>query len=151
MSWITLTEAGVQTKLAGAELAALKTAALASGQTNPLPEVITQVTREVRGYVAACSRNTLGTEGTIPDELELAALNRIRYELATRLPVASLLTDARKDANRAATEQLKEVAACRFLIVPPATAATEQAATGAAVQVATSSTRKAGRSQLSGL
>jgi hypothetical protein len=128
MSWITLTEAGVQTKLAGAELAALKTAALASGQANPLPEVITQVTREVRGYVAACQRNVLGAEGTIPDELELAALNRIRYELATRLPVASLLTEARRDANRAATEQLKDAAACRFLIVAPATPAADQAA-----------------------
>lgn len=151
MSWITLTEAGVQTKLAGAELAALKTAALAVGQTNPLPEVISQITREVRGYVAACARNVLGTEGTIPDELELAALNRIRYELATRLPVASLLTDARKDANRAATEQLKEVAAGRFLLVAPATAATAQAASGTGVQVVTNSTPQASRARLSGL
>jgi type IV pilus biogenesis protein CpaD/CtpE len=151
MSWITLTEAGVQTKLAGAELAALKSAALASGQSNPLPEVITQVTREVRGYVAACARNVLGEEGTIPDELELAALNRIRYELATRLPVASLLTEARKDANRGATEQLKDAAACRFLIVAPATAATAQAASGSAAQVVTKSTRQASRDKLSGL
>ena len=68
-------------------------------------------------------------------------------ELATRLPVASLLTDARKDANRAATEQLKEVAACRFLIVPPATAATAQAA-GAAGEVISTACRKSTREKL---
>jgi hypothetical protein len=151
MSWITLTEAGVQTKLSGAELVALKTAALAVGQTNPLPEVLTLVTREVRGYVAANSKNVLGAEGTIPDELESAALNRIRYELATRLPVASLLTQARTDANTAATALFKEVAADRFRIVPPVTEATEQAATGTAVQVVTSSTRLTNRDRMSGL
>src|SRR4051812_45622795 len=100
MAWITLTEAGVLTKLSGPELTALKSAALQAGQSNPLPEVITQILGEVRGYVAAAKLVQLGPDDTIPAELELPALNRIRFELATRLPVASLLTDARKEANR---------------------------------------------------
>lgn len=121
MSWITLNEAGVLTKLAGPELAALKTAALGTGQPNPLPEVITQVVREVRGYVAANLRNVLGEADTIPDELAAAALARIRYELATRLPVASLLTEARREANRDAIALLARVARGEFLVVPPET------------------------------
>ena len=119
MSWIILTEDGVLTRLAGAELAALKTAALAAGQVNPLPEIITQVTGEVRGYVAAAKLIRLGPDGTIPDELTGAALNRIRFELATRLPVAALLTDARKEANRDAVTLLGRVANGQFLVVPP--------------------------------
>ena len=125
MSWITLTESDVLTRLSGPELSALKTAALGAGQGNPLPEVIAQVVREVRGHVAACDRNRLGEGQTIPDELLGAALNRIRYELVTRLPVASLLTDARREANRDATALLGRVAACQFAIVAPATASAE--------------------------
>ncbi len=117
--WITLTETDVQTRLSGPELAALKSAALATGQSDPLPALVASVAREVRGYVAAGERNTLGPAGTIPDELESASLARVRYELATRLPVASLLTEARKEANRDALARLRDVAAGKFLIVQP--------------------------------
>lgn len=130
MSWITLTETNVITKLSGPEISAMKTAALQAGQANPLPGVISQVVKEIRGYVAACSRNTLGEGETIPDELEGPAISRIRYELATRLPVASLLSEDRRSANTNALTLLRDVAGCRFLIVQPATAAPgeEQAA-----------------------
>lgn len=150
MSWLTITEANVLSKLSAPELAAMKTAALASGQANPLTEAIADVVREVRGYVAACSGNTLGEGDTIPDELLGAAINRIRYELATRLPVASLLTDARKEANRDAVALFGRVAACTFRIIPPTTAAAAQAG-GPAVQVVSTTTRQASRSHLSGL
>lgn len=126
MSWITITEAHLLSKLSSPELAAMKSAALGSGQANPLTEAIADVTREVRGYVAGCSTNTLGEGDTIPDELLGAAINRIRYELATRLPVASLLTEARKDSNRDAVALFSKVAACTFRILPPATVAPVQ-------------------------
>lgn len=151
MDWITPTEAGILTKLTSPELNALTTAAIAPGQTSPLPEVIALVVGEIRGYVSACDNNVLGPVGTIPPELELVALNRIRYELATRLPVASLLTEGRVESNRTANSLLKEVAACRFRIVSPTTVAPEQAATNSAVQVVTSSRREAGRESLRGL
>lgn len=125
MSWITLTEAKVITKLSGPEIAAMKTAALQAAQTNPLPEVISQVVKEIRGYVAGCASNTLGDGETIPDELEGAAISRIRFELATRLPVASLLTEDRRAANANALTLLRDVAACKFAIVAPTTEATE--------------------------
>jgi hypothetical protein len=133
--WLTLTESDVITKLSGPEVAAMKTAALQPAQGNPLPEVIAQVVAEIRGYVAACARNTLGEGETIPSELLGVAISRIRFELATRLPVASLLTDDRRTANSQAIALLRDVAACRFLLVQPATAAEEQAAGGNAVEV----------------
>lgn len=135
MPWITLAEADVLTKLAAPELAAMKTAALGAGQANPLPEVITQVVREVRGYVAACDRNRLGEGATIPDELLGAAISRIRFELATRLPVASLLTDARREANRDALTLLSRVAACTFVLEQPAAVSPEVSAAPAAPRI----------------
>lgn len=125
MSWVAVTEANVITKLSGPEIAAMKSVALQAAQTNPLPEIITQVIREVRGYVAACARNTLGDGVTLPDELLGAAVSRIRYELATRLPVPSLLTEDRRAANRDAIELFRDVAACRFQIAGPDTATSE--------------------------
>ncbi|MDD2763483.1 MAG: hypothetical protein PHE83_05855 [Opitutaceae bacterium] len=135
MSWIALTETNVRTKLSGPELSALKTAALASGQTDPLPDIISQIVKEVRGYVAACARNKLGDGATIPDELEGAAISRIRFELATRLPIASLLTEDRRTANANALSLLRDVAVCRFLIVQPVTAAADQAAGGTSAEL----------------
>ncbi len=128
----------------------MKTAALQAAQANPLPPIISQVIKEIRGYVAACERNVLGDGETIPDELQGAAISRIRFELATRLPVASLLNQDRRDANTAATSLLRDVAGCRFLIVQPVAAAPEQAG-GPSVQIVSGTTRRATRSQTDGL
>ena len=148
--WQEITEADVITKLSGPEIAAMKTAALQAAQANPLPGIISQVVGEIRGYVAGCERNKLGDGETIPSELLGAAISRIRFELATRLPVSSLLTEDRRSANSNAISMLKDVSACRFLIIQPVTAATQQAG-GPAVQIATSTTRRADRAKLSGL
>jgi hypothetical protein len=125
MAWIAITETDVLTKLSAPELAALKGAAKDPSQTTILADVITQVVREVRGYVAANAENTLGEGETIPDELLAAALARIRFELAGRLPVAALLTDDRRTANSNAIALLRDVAGGRFRLVTPATPTTE--------------------------
>lgn len=126
MAWKTLSEEQVRTRLSGPELAALRTAALAAGQEDPLPEVIAQVTGEVRGYVAACSANRLGPAGTIPPQLESAALALIRYRLAGRLPVRTLMTDDRRTEREAAERLLRDVAACKFAVEAPADAGPEK-------------------------
>lgn len=112
--WVPVTEQSILSKLSSPELNALRTAATAPGQGDPLGEVIAQVVREVRGHVAACKANRLGPAGTIPDELLGAAINRVRYELATRLPVTTLLTEPRIAANDQANTLLRDTAACRF-------------------------------------
>lgn len=147
MSWITIAESDVITKLSGPEIAAMKSAALQAAQVNPLPEVIDQVVREIRAYVAGCSKNTLGDGSTIPDELLGAAVSRIRFELATRLPVASLLTEDRRTANANALSMLRDVAACRLAIVQPATVSPEVVA-GAAGEIVSTSCRKSTRRNL---
>ena len=95
MAWQSLTSADVLSKLSGAELSALQTAALGDGQSDPVPGIIQAVVDEVRGYVAANHDNQLGAAGTIPSKLVSAALAIIRHRLCTRLPVASLLTEQR--------------------------------------------------------
>lgn len=150
MSWISITEAAVQTRLSKPELSALQTVALADFQDDPLPEVIAQVVSEIRGYVSACARNKLGPDGTVPDELLSAAVNRIRFELATRLPAPGLLTEARKEANSAAVRLLERVAGCAFAIVQPESPADDQPA-GPAVQLVSKPSRHFTRERMNGL
>jgi phage gp36-like protein len=148
--WITLTEDDVLTRLAGAELNAAKTAAKAVGQVNPLPDVLNQVTQEVRARVAACSQNRLGEGSTIPEELKAAALDLARYRLCTRLPVPSLITPQREAEYKDALALLRDVAACSFRIEQPATIS-DQVIAGPAVQLVTANRRKATRCDLEGL
>ncbi len=150
MSWITLTAADVLRKLASPELDAARTAALAISQEDPLPGVIIEIVREVRSRVAACERNILGPDGTIPDECESAALARIRFELATRLPGGALLDEDRRAANRNALTFLRDVSACDVAIVPPTAPSDSQAGTGAA-EVVSGTCRKFTRDKMEGL
>jgi hypothetical protein len=124
MAWTTITVENVKTRLTGAELTALQSSALASGQSDPLPEICVQVVDEVRGYIAA-GGFALETGTTVPSKLLGASLAIIRYRLATRLPVKSLLDDNRVKENEAAIRLLESVAARRFLIEEPTTASTE--------------------------
>jgi len=153
MSYITLVEADLQSALTGPELNAVKTAALAAGQTGVVAEILSQVTTEVRARVAACAKNTLGESGTIPDECKSAAVDIAVYRIAKRLPGKVVLTDERNNANDNAIAFMRDVAKCDVAIVPPSTPApgAEQAAGGNSVQLVSSTPRRATRAKLDGL
>jgi phage gp36-like protein len=127
MAWTTLTAADVKTKLTGPEVSAVQTAALASGQSDPLVEIVEQVVDEVRGYIAAGGYN-LGDGTTVPSKLVSATLSIIRYRLATRLPVKTLLTTDRVEENKEAIRLLERVADGKFVVEEPTTVSTESLA-----------------------
>jgi phage gp36-like protein len=134
MAWITLVEADVVSRLSSPETAALKSAALATGQADPLAEIVSQVIQEVRGYVAAHRANQLGAGETIPDRLKSAALALIRWRLVNRLPVKGLLTEERAREREEAITLLRDVAAGRFAIDAPTTLTDEvESATAPAI------------------
>ena len=128
MAWITVTEDDVKTRLAGAEVTALKSAALASGQSDPLPEIISQCVDEVRGYIAACDENELEEGEKIPQKLLAATLALIRYRMATRIP-GRLLNEERKQEYTDAIRLLERVSECKFAIEEPETVEDETTAT----------------------
>jgi phage gp36-like protein len=126
MAWVTLIVGDLKQRLAGAELESLQTAALADGQSDPVGETLAQVIDEVRGYIAAAGV-TLGVGSTVPSKLIVTTLNLARYRICSRLPVASFLTESRKQEYQDALRLLEQVAAGRFRVEEPAEAATEQA------------------------
>ncbi len=106
------------TVLAGPELSAYRSAALGAGQADPMASEITYVTNMVRGRVAACLRNRLGPEETIPEKLMSAACDI----LAVRIPKRAAgknPTKSREEAQKDALDLLKDVAACHFAIDDP--------------------------------
>ena len=123
--WITLTVADIATGLTGPELAAAQTAALRAAQTDPVLDVIADVTREIRSRVAACSRNSLGGAGMIPDECKGHAVSLCVFRLAKRLPKAVLLDEDRRSANTQAIAFLRDVGDCRVALEQPETASEE--------------------------
>ena len=117
--WKTLTESDIADGVNGPVLNAARTAALKAGQPDPLPTELARVTREVRGRVAACAKNTLGPAGMIPDEAETAAIDIVVYRLCKRVGDA-LLKQSIVDAKTAAVAYLKDMATCAVAIEQPA-------------------------------
>lgn len=156
MAWITFTASTVAQRVLGPEMSALKTAARGAGQDGDdlLNDQVSRVIQEIRGRVAACDKNTLGVAGTIPDELEDAAVAIVIFRFCTRLAAAAerLITERREMAYNDALKLLNDVAACRLAIVPPTTPAPdEQQAGGPGITLITSRTPVTKPSQTAGL
>lgn len=126
MAWRAITEADVLTRISGPELEGFREAALADDQTDPVDDILGQVTNDIRGYVAACRQNTVGEAGTIPESLLGTALDLIVIEIQTR--AAGILIDpenVRKSKMERAERRLRDVAACKFAIEQPEDATDE--------------------------
>jgi hypothetical protein len=122
MAWIVISEADLLTRVSGAELEALRTAALGDGQADPVAELFTQITDEIHGYLPP---SLAGAANAVPSRLLGAALDRIIWELMKR-PGATIIDDAngsRAKANAAATALFQRVAEGKFLVENPDTGA----------------------------
>ncbi|ODU24840.1 MAG: hypothetical protein ABS95_01425 [Verrucomicrobia bacterium SCN 57-15] len=123
MAWAALTVDDIKTRLSGPELNSLQSSALAAGQNNPLPEVIAQVTDEIRGYIRP--RGTLGPEGTLPPQVFSAALAIIRWRVMGRMSVGSagliLQSEPRRKEYEDAMALIKDIGAGRFVVETPDT------------------------------
>lgn len=129
MAWITVTEAHLKTRMSGPELSGFRTAALASGQADPVASQIAQTVDLVRGYILACDNNALGPAGTVPEKLLGVTLDLLVVEVEKRC--AGKLIDPqghRAESARTAMSILRDVAACRFVIDLPETEDTEPTA-----------------------
>ena len=105
MAWATPTSNDVLNALNNAEANAFRTVALAPGQADPLPAIITYVTEEVRSYIRR--RHRVGPTG-IPQGFFPAALALISYRLTER--VSPALADKKRQAYQDAIAFLQKVA-----------------------------------------
>src|SRR5258708_17984848 len=95
MSWLTITADQVLSRMTLTERTQCDTDDVNAGEPSRLDTIITYVTEMVRGKVAQAPyvRARMGPTGTVPSELFLSALNIIRFELFTALPLGDTLLD----------------------------------------------------------
>lgn len=126
MAWRAITEADLLNQISGDELSAFRAASLGTAQADPVTGAISQVTAEVRGYVAANAGNHLGTAGTVPEEVIVHAVALVVLRVPAR--VAGMLMDGesvRRDAAKVARKFFEDVARGLIAIVQPTVASTE--------------------------
>jgi hypothetical protein len=134
MAWLTITEAHLLVAISGEELEALREAALADGQADPVQPAIDAITQKVRAYVGNCATNQLGAGNTIPHELLDSAIALIVVKIMTR-PAGTMIDpkSARAEAARAAMEELRDAAKCGIAIEQPATVSDQVTSGGSSV------------------
>ena len=119
--WRAIVEADVLKAVSGDELTAVREAALADGQPDPVAGSIADTMSFARGYIEA-SGNPLGAEGTVPERLIKPICAILAVDLLSR--VAGMQIDpkgVRSTAKADAIKTLEQVATGAFAIDAPAT------------------------------
>lgn len=113
MSWRTITEADIKTRISGSELETLRAAHLGDDQTDPIPGIISQITNKVRRACVSAGNIAMGAEGTIPEDLLSEALDLIVREIMKRPGYIGedALTKVRLESAKTAEDMLASVAA----------------------------------------
>jgi hypothetical protein len=149
VAWLNIAVADLNDYLVGAQMSALRTAALASGQADPFTNIMHDRCSYVRNRISKLL-SISATAYAIPPELKTTTCWLIIEAMQTRIPQLKLTEDqksliarAYKDLDIAGTDDLP--------ISVPSDPETPAVQTGAALEQVSTPTRKATRSKLDGL
>jgi hypothetical protein len=100
MGWITIVQGDLEDAQAAAMVDALRTAALAEGQTDPMPRIIQDVVDQIRGAIGLCPATALDADTTrVPKTLKEKAVAKVCRQLKKRL-MMGLTEDERAEETR---------------------------------------------------
>lgn len=103
-AWISISSFDLVTAKAAALVEQLRDAALEDGQTDPTPEIITEVVARIRMEIAGGGKTTLSADTTrIPPSLKSLALRMVLRQAQSRLNAAGALPlseDERKEWDK---------------------------------------------------
>lgn len=115
MPWISITSSDIAAAKMAPLVSALRTAALADGQSDPVVEITANVVSRIRRKIAACAGNRVDADAaTVPASLKSLACRLILIEAKNRLEIA--LTDDERKAWDVDERELNDIAACRLPI-----------------------------------
>lgn len=116
--WIPITVADIQDQKLAPLVEALRTRALAAGQTDPTPRLTQAVVDRIRRKVASCHTNRLDSDTTkIPAGLKTMAVELIYFELKGRLEDA--LTPDESKKSTIIESDLNRIASCLDTVEQP--------------------------------
>lgn len=93
MAWITMTAEDLNEYLPALQLKALRTKALAAGQSDPLPSMIAEVAAQVRNTIASAGYPIEATANSFPAVLKTAVAFLVIGLAQARLPGLSLTSE----------------------------------------------------------
>jgi hypothetical protein len=138
--------------LVGAQVEALRTAALADGQDDPFLKIMPDVAARIRLKIESCQRNSISaTANAIPPELKWLACYLILEAMQLRLPSLRLTDDQRTQISEA-KKQLDRIADCKDVVsVPDDPLEPSDAQQAGGITLVSNTTRRATREKMDGL
>lgn len=125
MAWITITIADLKDVKVSALIEACRTAALGVGQTDPIPGIISTVTKRIRAEISGCAKNVLDATATaIPDDLKDLACRMIVRSAMSR--INRPLSDDEKTEQSNDLKYLERIARCDVPVAKPDVALTTE-------------------------
>ena len=118
--WLILTAGMLQSRIAAAEYNALTAAVISSGQSDPIPQLLSDVTERVRLAIRS-GGESLGAVNTIPASLRRAALAIAKHDLFSRIAVLRTLAEGAKNDAEKAERMLERVEEGKVKIEAPET------------------------------
>lgn len=149
--WITVSEEDLNDYLVAAQMNALRTAALAVGQSDPFENIMPAIAQRMRLKIASCARNRLSaTANSIPPELKWIAAYLIIEAMQGRIP-SLRLSDDQKTQISEAKKQLDRIADCKDVVSEPTDPEESVAQQSGGISLVSSTTRAATREKMNGL
>lgn len=119
MPWTTLTEQMVMDQFTELESAAI--AAAQSGGASKLPEILEKTLDQIREDILAGGFELDADTTKIPAGLHNDAISMVRWKLLTSIPgLEDLQTEVRRDEHRESLRKLRDIAAGKRRVEPPA-------------------------------
>lgn len=110
VAWITIQTPDLYDYMAATQVNAIKSVELASWQTNPIDEIIDDVTARIRAEISGNKNNRLSADKTkIPHDLKSVACYLVLESAQVRIPTLKLTEDQVRLANES-REYLKRIA-----------------------------------------
>ncbi len=100
-AWIVLTTTDLNDYVVAAQAAALRTAALAVGQTDPFPRVMADIASRIRQKIRSGGYKVSVMANALPPELKWVGAYLVLEALQTRLPGLALNEDQKTQIERA--------------------------------------------------
>lgn len=153
-AWVTVDATDLDTYLTGLKTDALRTAALAEGQTDPFPEAMADVVNRMRNKIKSRLNNRVSaTANSIPPELKTAACWLILEVMNARVGLSRsiALTEDQKALIKKYEKDLEDVVSGDFVISLPPDPEGSDIQTGGNARVITSSTRRVTQRTMNGL
>jgi len=149
-AWIVITEDHLRDYLVAAQLTALQSAALGTGQSSPFARLMPDRAAYVRNRVSGRVRIS-ATSNAVPPELKTQAAMLIIEAMTVRLSIGLSLTDEQKEMIKQAYRDLDIAGTEKFPISDADDAVNAEVQPSGGIELASSSRRKATREKLRGL